>query len=250
MGQSPMMTAPTANATAANQLVVAGNACGPTALLNAFRFGNDSWHRATTTLTGSSDRQLIGQIIRNYGMRPSNHIKSRPRWSRKGVNLADLTDIANEMTRGQYLPQLSQEILFRRPRESPEDLLRRAHQRMVVSLKKGLPPLVSLRRYANRRAANSNAMNWVILDAHFVTLISLPAKLDRGANAFAVKYIDPWGGEISDGQIRISGRPVLASQTALTPCLEADFPAAQVGRKLVRPGETHALTIAAALGRW
>lgn len=236
--------APNPAATPANQLVVSGNACGPTALLNAFRFGDASWQRASSALAGEFDKQHILTIIREYGMRPSAHIAGRSRWSKKGINLADLADVANEMTRGHFLPQVSQEVLFLTSRETPHKLLVRAHSRMETSLKKGLPPLISLRRYVKRNTA------WVILDAHFVTVTSVPRKLDKHASSFAIRYLDPWGGKSCEGRIALPDRPILAEGIAASPCLIADFPAASVGKKLVRRGEVSTLVPAAVLGRW
>lgn len=236
--------APTPAATPANQLVVSGNACGPTALLNAFRFGDASWQRASDALTGETDKQRIYTIIREYGMRPSGHITDRPRWSKKGVNLADLTDIANEMTRGRFLPQVNQEVLFRSSRETPENLLRRTHARLETSLKKGLPPLISLRRYVKRSGS------WMALEAHFVTVTSVPRKLDKNARSFSIRYVDPWGGKSCQGAISIPTAPVLAEDVADSPCLEAVFPQASVGKKNVRKNEASALIVAALLGRW
>lgn len=233
----------------ANQLEVAGNACGPTALLNAFRFGNKDWQRASDAATGDTDKQKIYTIIREYGMRPSNHIKGRPRWSRKGVNLADLCDIANEMTRGRFLPQVSQEVVFLKPGEPQEKLLGRVRQLLETSQKKGLPPVISLRRYV-RRAKDGGPPAWTILDAHFVTVTLVPGRLEKDARSFPVTYVDPWGGKVSQGSIAISDSAVLADTAATTPCLVADFPQASVGKKLVRPGESTALTVAAVLGRW
>ncbi len=233
----------------ANQLVVAGNACGPTALLNAFRFGNSDWQRASNAIAGDTDKQRIYTIIRESGMRPSNSIKGRPRWSRKGVNIADLHDIANELTRGRFLPLMSQEVLFLKPGETREKLLRRVHGRLATSLAKGLPPVISLRRYALRRQ-DGGPPAWVVLDAHFVTLTAAPRKLEKDARSFPVSYIDPWGGKICQGSISIPDRAVLGTSAAETPCLEAIFPQALVGKKLIRPGEPAALTVAAVLGRW
>ena len=233
----------------ADQLVVAGNACGPTALLNAFRFGNLDWQRAASAIAGDTDKQRIYTIIRESGMRPSHSIKGRPRWSRKGVNLADLHDIANELTRGHFLPLMSEEVLFLKPGETQEKLLRRVHSRFETSLAKGLPPIISLRRYALRRQ-DKNPPAWVVLDAHFVTITSVPGNLDKNPHSFPVTYIDPWGGKICHGLISIPARPVLASAAADSPCLEAVFPQALVGKKLIRNGEPTALTVAAVLGRW
>ncbi len=177
-------------------------------------------------------------------MRPSAHFKGRPRWSRKGVNLADLLDIANEMTRGHYLPGLNQEVWFRNPGESPEKLLKRVHARLNTSLEKGFPPLISLRRYVKRDSA------WVALEAHFVTVIAVPRKLERNASSFEIRYVDPWGGKSRGGRLAISDQALLSDAAADSPCLVAEFPQSSVGKKSVRRGETTGLTAAAVLGRW
>ncbi|MES2922158.1 MAG: hypothetical protein V4819_11460 [Verrucomicrobiota bacterium] len=241
--------APEAPAVPANQLVVAGNACGPTALLNAFRFGNPAWQRASNAIAGDTDKQRISNIIREGGMRPSSHLVGHPRWSRKGVNLADLCDIANEMTRGHFLPQVSQEVLFLKPGETQEKLLKRVHQRLATSIAKGLPPVISLRRYA-KRGRGGKPPEWIVLEAHFVTLTALPPKLEKGAGSFPISYIDPWGGKTCQGVISLPGHPILADSVAASPCLEAVFPQALVGKKSIRPGEPNGLIIAAMLGRW
>ena len=124
--------APNPTAVPANQLVVAGNACGPAALLNAFRFGSTSWQRASDAIAGNNDRERILRIIREIGMRPSKHTPGRPRWSRRGVSLADLHDMANEMVVGHFLPQFSEEVFFITPRETQEKLLRRVHRRHII----------------------------------------------------------------------------------------------------------------------
>lgn len=244
-----VVTAPNAAAAPANQLVVSGNACGPTALLNAFRMGNDSWQRALTGLSGDNDKARIYTIIRQYGMRPSKHLPGKSRWSRKGVNIADLCDIANEMTAGKFLPQVSHEVLFRTGKESPEELLKRIHKRLETSLEKGFPPLISLRRYALRKQDGKPAA-WIVLDAHFVTLTEIPAKLDKGARSFPVTYIDPWGGKRSQGTIALPDHAILAPDPASSPCAEAVFPQSSVGKKLVKGNEPNALAVAALLGRW
>jgi hypothetical protein len=244
-----MLEAPNSQAVPANQLVVSGNACGPTALLNAFRFGSPAWQRASDAITGETDRQRIHTVIREAGMRPSNSITGRPRWSRKGVNLMDLCDIGNELTHGHYLPLMSQEVLFLKPRENQNKLLARVHRRFATSLAKGLPPVVSLRRYVHR-SEKAKPAEWVVLDAHFVTITAVSRKLERGATSFPVIYADPWGGKICQGSVRIPERGVLAADPVASPCLEAVFPEALVGRKSLRPGETGTLTVVAVLGRW
>jgi hypothetical protein len=224
--------------------VVSGNACGPTALLNAFRFANADWQRASSTIKGTTDRAQIHTIIRECGMRPSKHLKDRPRWSRKGVSIADLCDMGNELAHGQFLPQLSQQVLFLNPGESPAKLLTRVHRLLETSLRKGFPPILSLRRYVRRGG------EWVVLEAHFVTLLSMPKKLEKTAPSFPASYVDPWGGKICNGTIGLPRRPVLANSILTSPCLEAAFPQAAVGKKLVKTGEQSVLVLSAAMGRW
>lgn len=89
-----------------------------------------------------------------------------------------------------------------------------------------------------------------MLDAHFVTITAVPRKLESAATSFPITYIDPWGGKIRQGAISIPTRGVLAAEAAESPCLEADFPEAAVGKKLLRQGEVSTLTVVAVLGRW
>jgi hypothetical protein len=241
-----MREAPNSTAAPANQLVVAGNACGPTALLNAFRFGSKDWQRAADGISGNDDRQRILRIIREIGMRPSKHLPGRARWSRGGVSVADLKDMANEMTMGKYLPQVSDEVFIPKSGETPEKLLRRIHDRLSTSLAKGLPPVLSIRRYALR----GKPSQWTLVEAHFVTLISIPKRLDRGARSFEVTYLDPWGGRRCQGSLSISGLALLSAPDGSGGCVEAVFPPASVGRSKVKRGEKSGLAVAAAIGRW
>jgi hypothetical protein len=234
---------------AVNQLLVSGNACGPAALLNAFRFGNSDWQRALDAAAAENDKQSILRVIREIGMRPSKHIPGRPRWSRRGVSVADLRDMAEEMTMGRFLPRLSDEVFFLMPRETPEKLLLRVHQRLSKSISKGLPPVLSLRRYT-LRAQPSGSPQWTLIDAHFVTLTAIHEKPARGARGFAIDYIDPWGGKYCQGFIRIPDTPVLSDASGNPSCLEADFPKTSVGLKMVRKGEKTFVAVSAAIGRW
>ena len=253
MGQ-PLREAPNNGAKPVNQLVVAGNACGPAALLAAFRFGDKNWQRAADAVPGETEKAKIVSIIRTEGSRPSTHMGDRMRWSKKGVNVVDLCDMANEMTIGHYLPKISYEVFFLKTGEDQGDLLKRTHSRLAKSLAKGLPPLISIRRFALRKQ-KSGRKEWTIVDAHFVTLTSLPKKLEKGATSFAVTYLDPWGGKRCEGRIAISEKAFLQGASAspdpsISPCLEAAFPQASVGKKRLQAGEDSLITLAAGIGRW
>jgi hypothetical protein len=241
--------APNPAASPANQLCVAGNACGPAALLNAFRFGNPDWQRASNAIAGANDRERMLRIIREIGMRPSKHVPGHPRWSRRGVSVADLRDMADEMIAGHFLPPVNEEVFFLTPRESPEKLLRRVHQRLETSLAKGLPPVISLRRYALRQSSGKPPQ-WTVIDAHFVTLTAIPRQLDKQARSFPVSYIDPWGGKRCAGEIGVPDKPLMADTSGNTSCLEADFPQTGVGKTSIRKGEETMLSVSAAIGRW
>jgi hypothetical protein len=240
--------APNMAAVPVNQLPVAGNACGPAALLNAFRFGNSDWQRASNNISGENDRERVLTVIREIGMRPSKSVPGRPRWSRRGVNVADLCDMANEMTADHWLPQISEEMCYLKAREMPESLLKRIHSRMQVSLAKGLPPILSIRRHALRVQAGQ-ASQWTSIDAHFITIISVPNRLEKNARTFPVRYIDPWGGRICEGEIRIPVQAILPDANGRSSCLEALFPQTSVGAKLVRRGDLTVIVPAAIIGR-
>ncbi len=245
----PLREVPNPTAISANQLDLSANACGPTALLNSFRFGNTDWQKVSNSIKGDTDKKQINNIILKVGMTPSNSITGKNRWTRKGVNVSDLNDAANDITLGKGLPPLDQAILFLKPGESLEQLLHRCHQLLDDSLVAGLPPILSVRRYA-LRSEKGGKPTWIVIDAHFVTLYSLPQYLDKGDKSFEISYLDPWGGKIHPGTISIPTRPLLAEVAAGSPCLEAIFPDAAIGKRYVRQGELTILSLAAAVGKW
>ncbi|MCW1883207.1 hypothetical protein OKA04_00600 [Luteolibacter flavescens] len=175
---------------------------------------------------------------------PSATLKGRKRWTNAGINVEDLVVATNEMTRPLYLPAVAQDDLFMRKGEKPEALLRRTHQRLEKSLAKGVPPVLSLRRFVLRGG------KWEALQGHFVTVTAVPRKLGRGQSAFAFTYLDPWGGKRTQGEFRISPGPILAAPGQESPCLEVLAPAANIGKKEVRRGETTVIIPAAVIGRW
>jgi hypothetical protein len=240
--------APNLTARPVDQLSVSGNACGPAALLTAFRFGSAHWQRAANGVPGNDDHSQLRSILHTRGRIPSAHLQGRMRWSRDGVNLADLVDIANEMCAGHDLPRLDQEIFFTRPGEDSRKLLARVHRTLATSLDKGFPAVLSIRRFAHRNP-DDGAAGWVAVEGHFVTMIALPRKLHHLDRSFPVTYLDPWGAKRADGWIAIPDRPILAPEGTESPCLEAIFPAAQVGKKAIRKGEFTALTLAGAISR-
>lgn len=220
-----------------NQLDLAGNACGPAALLNSSRFGSPAWRKISESPPDLSDRERIRAIARGPAMRESSSLPGRARWSRAGINLSDLRDVANEIARPANLPILTSETLLISPIESKEAHLRRIHGKLARSLAEGFPPIVSLRLYAERNGT------WTHLRSHFVTVSSVPGSLERGASAFPVGFIDPLGGKSRQGRINPG------SDSEMDYFAEAIFPAITIGQNAIRPGEKSYLAVAGVLGR-
>lgn len=238
-------TAPNPDAPLVSQLIISGNACGPAALLNALRLGSPDWQRPAAALPGNTERDRLGFLIRRYGMRPSSALKGRNRWSRAGVNLTDLLDMGNEMARPYLLSQLSDEVFILNPSDAPHKLLARAHQCLDRSLRKGLPPIVSLRLMTYRKPAPGGPLGWITVRGHFVTITRIPCELVDNADSFPVSYIDPWCAKRAEGIIRLPA----ANHPSF--CLEASFPT--VTQALNEPsGEKSpaALTLSGILGKF
>jgi len=232
---------PQARGTAFNQRLVSSKACGPAALLNAFRFGDANWQRGLDATAGKSDQERLSYTIRTYGMRPSRQFAGRARWSSDGVNLADLTDLANDMAASQSLPPLKSEVLVPLDGSSPAKLLALAHKRCATSLAKGFPPVLGLRRFVWRKIQGGQA-GWLAVDAHYVTLTQLPP-LGWNARDFQIGYLDPNGGRRCVANVHVRTTPSPAG-------LIIDCPGTPVGRHKVRKGEPTLVMLSSVLGRW
>jgi hypothetical protein len=233
----------------ANQLDLSANACGPTALLNAYRTGSPKWQQVATSIPGDTDEKRILSIIRQIDALPSSTPRPRRRWSSRGVSVTDLNQVANVLSHDAKMPPLSESILFLKSGESPAQLLKRSHKLLSRSYRKGLPPIISLRSYVSRKQS-SGKYSWVLVGSHFVTLRDVPDKLTTGDDVFPICYIDPWGGETHQGSIRIPSRPVLAATAETSPCLEVVLPDSSLGKNRARASEVTVITLAAAIGRW
>jgi len=225
-----------------NQLDLAENSCGPAALLNSYRFGKPQWRKLSETPPGLSDRERIRAIARGPAMRESSSLPGRARWSRNGINLTDLRDVANEIAQPHMLPSISEETLFLKPGESQQAMLLRVRSRLARSLDAGFPPILSIRRFVKRDG------QWTAIQGHFVTITSVPGAVASTQTSFSVKYIDPWGGHFREGSIAINASAFMTSDPALNPNLQAIFPTVIAGKRSVRTGEETVLAVSAVLG--
>lgn len=241
-----LLKAPNADASPINQRRAYGNACGPASLLNAFQYGSEKWQQAFNAVPGNNSRTRIRYVVGTWGNQPSQHLKGVKRWNPKqGVNLLDLTDMANEMRAPYFLPKIKHEVLIAPARESRTDLLKRSHSRIAKSLRRGLPPIISIRRYAYRFNQSVGQKSWWPIRAHFVVVTEIPRKLPRHATSFKIRYIDPYGGFVRDGTIH--------TQTGAyknNPFLGTSMPNTAVGRSLVKANEPTLLVFTAIIGSW
>jgi hypothetical protein len=241
-----LIKAPNTDASPINQRRAYGNACGPASLLNAFQYGNAKWQKAFHAVPGNNSRTRIRYVVETWGNQPSKHLKDTNRWNLKqGVNLLDLTDMANEMRAPYFLPKIKYEVLIAESRESRTALLKRSHSRISKSLRRGLPPIISIRRYAYQFNQKVGQNSWWPVRAHFVVVTEIPKKLPRNATSFKIRYIDPYGGFVRDGTIHTN-----TGEFKNCPFLSTSMPNTSVGKSLVKPNEQTLLTFTSIIGTW
>jgi len=256
--EEPWLYAPNLeNTKAVNQRKAGHNACGPACLLDAYQSAGPRWQKSLRPYVRlKSDKEKIQLLIRRHGLKRSLKFSNQIRWHRnKGVNIADLGAMANEMRRGFSLQKIQHEVFFRKEKEDHQQLLKRVHRSFRKSLKAGFPPIISIRRTANRKLPRGGGRMWLTLQGHFVVITGFPQKLSPDADSFEVSYRDPWTGRDLRGTVRIPKESFWASPTIgqtdkifENPTLVADFPYSRIGIKKVRKGERHALTLSSGVG--
>ena len=246
LGGVNWVTTPVEDPLPTNQLSVSGNACGPACLLNAFRSGNHQWQKSLREVEGDDDQSTMINIIKKHGRKPSRLDQSKARWNtRQGISAPDLVDIANEMRTSFWMRKVKQTVTFSEHQKPVKDqeLLLKTHQQLKDSLKRGLPPILSLRRVSQQNTPSHPPNLWLTVKRHFVVLTGLPDQLPRDATSFQVTYHDPWGGHHYSGNIRL---PKTSEEKIAT--LIADFPNAEIGKKLLKPEQTTSLSLSSILG--
>jgi len=248
--QGPVI-APNPEAKALNQISIQKYGCGPASLINAYRFGSPKWYAATKKIVGDTDKKQFDFMVRYYGKIFSRYARASMRWdARSGINGLDLTDLANDFQtrRKLTLPKLKHTTHFIKPKKDHKALLTATHKHLTKSLKSGFPPLISIKRFAQRGS------RWRQVHGHFVVLYEIPGSLPSNATSFQIKYIDPWGGKIKTGTIKIPEKAFFAVNNTekkptfrKSPTLIVDFPQSRLGRHLVKKNESSATVLAASI---
>lgn len=231
-----------ARAQVVDQLVVSGNACGPAAVMNSMRYGRGKWHDMEGLLAGKDDREKIKGIIEKYGMRRSKHLPDRARWTKRGVGVVDLLDMINEMSAERMGPRFGVEMMYLADRESPEAMLKRARVKVQASLKRGVPPVVSLNRYV-RRVSSSGLETWVMESAHFISLVAC----EEREQGLLVHYLDPWKGRDAYGQLVLPMRGMKDPQGRVVH-LEGKLDGLSMGQ--VGKGQQSYVAVVGLIGVW
>ena len=245
------VTAPNSKAKALNQILIEKNGCGPASLINAYRFGSPKWNAATKKINGDTDKEKFNFMVRYYGQIFSSHTRASMRWdTRSGINGLDLTDLANDFQTGRELalPKLKHTTHFIKSGGNHKTLLTTTHTHLTKSLQAGFPPLLSVKRFAQRGRL------WRQVHGHYVVLYEITGTLPPNANSFKIKYIDPWGGKIKTGTIKIPKKAFFAINSAEkkpqfreSPTLIVDFPQSSLGRHLVNNNEKSSTVLTASI---
>jgi len=246
LGAQDTITIPNNTASPINQRRAYGNACGPASLLNAFQYGDQKWQKVFKAVPGTDSRSRIRYVVAAWGNKPSTHLKNTQRWKPKeGINLLDLTDMANEMRSGYYLPKIKNEVLSQKTKESRSQFLQRVHGKLAKSLKKGLPPILSIRRYAYQFSQEVGQKSWWPIRAHFIVVTEIPKSIPANATSFKIRYVDPYGGFVREGKIQTN-----TGSFQRCPYLGADLPKTDVGKSFVKSNDETLLTFPAIIGTW
>ena len=235
-------------ATGINQIPIHKNGCGPASLISSYRRGSQPWNKALENIKGDTDKEKFDYLVKHHGNIFSKHLHLQKRFSDKhGINIVDLTDLANEFNAKHkiQLPKLVYNSHFLKGKMEHKELLKNTHKSLKQSLKKGFPPLLSIKTFAQQGS------RWSQIHGHFVTLVEIPHRLDKGATSFEIKYMDPWGGKIQTGSIHLPEKSFYAINVATkkleprrSPLLEVDFPDSLLGVQGLKPNQRFATTIA------
>lgn len=252
------VTVPTPQAKAIDQKIINNNGCGPTSLMNAYQFGSPTWNTGYQKLgqkPNATNKQKFNDLVNRFGIHISRH-NGMIRWDkRSGISALDLSDMANDFQRARAtnLPALKVTTHFNPVGEANSTLLQNVHKKLRTSTLKGFPPIITIKRFAQRSLGGH--LIWKQVHGHFIVLHEIPGKIPPDATSFQIKYIDPWGGRILTGTVKIPQQTFYAIDSTITnnpqfrksPSLVVDFPNSSLGKHLIRKGERNVTILASSI---
>ncbi len=168
-------------------------ACGPTALLYAFKLGNKGMRGAYSKLPGATDQEKLKSLVSQLSGMPSQVIYHQKRLDEKeGMSAQDLFAAANDL-----LPGL-QRMNFDRSEKEGEigTFLKRVHQNLLNSIANGVPVMAIVVPYMASFEAKKNRNTWSEHNGHYVVITGVPDALSDDALSFSVEYLDPDTGKV------------------------------------------------------
>lgn len=173
-------------------------ACGPTAMINVMRHGTPEMQRAYNSLAGVDERARLRLVIDRYFKNKHSRVFPRAkRLGHHGVLAIDLKSAFSDLLKDYQLDPVSKLELNRLAGESDRDFLERVHEKLKLSLRRGVPPIIQLRTYMVNREGEVNSRGmWKATNSHFVVVTRVPSELREQDEGFTFDAIDSNGGRL------------------------------------------------------
>lgn len=202
------------------------NSCGPCALVHSFAYASPHWRQSD--FFKQSLAQQARNLIERAKAQPSKLNPKQTRWqSRLGMRTPDLLQVANELS-----PHTLSKINLATPKSlKKKNGSQLAYNLLNHSLKKGFPPILSIKRQVHQKFHTRSGYYWIKTFGHFVSVIQVSPPADTSSTYFQITYVDSLDGKLYDGKISMkhpalmTTSPISPSQRPFSsPFLNAQFP--------------------------
>lgn len=171
-----------------NQNWISGNACGPAAILNSFLTGSLKNSETVDELLKLNSKNAISELLKTYGNTPSKSLSGQKKWNpKRGMNQEDLLSVLKELN-----PKYRKRYAIYYTADQP---LKATYKQLRKSLKKGFPPIVSVRRFVKKDKGE-----WFSLGGHYMSLVGL-GELGKSNLGITMEYVDPKGALMRKGVV-------------------------------------------------
>jgi hypothetical protein len=180
-----------------SQYVVGENACGPTALLYAFKLGRKDMRDIYDKLIGSTDAEKLRSLIQSHGNKPSQTKYHRTRLEAKsGMAPMDMAATAIDLlssleTKPSDFNLLSQSMVRRDSESAAGKFIARVHGYLKRSITNKVPVVSIVVPYMGTYKPEKNVNVWSEHTGHYVVITGVPETLAEGSLSFNVEYLDP-----------------------------------------------------------
>ncbi len=184
------------------------NGCGPTALANCLKFGPPPFLETWDGLVGGDDSTRLRFLIdRWFAGRQSGVYPGKKRLSFDGTLEEDLAAAAAEIATDHRLDRMRGDFLDRRAGEKSPAFLARVHGAISDSIRRGVPPLLSLKTFVARRIERmDHQVAWEAAAHHWVVVTGVRRELRPADLGFSIDLIDPDGGHLTSAYLFAENR--------------------------------------------